>query len=71
MHSLLTCSLAGIVYMYGGISTGLLIILKASLRWAPMVGPAMQIFQFSFISKTRPIQQSGALLAPFAPRNRS
>ncbi|GJN89900.1 hypothetical protein Rhopal_002889-T1 [Rhodotorula paludigena] len=35
---------------FAGVSSGLIIILKASLEWAPIVGPAMQLFRFCFIN---------------------
>ncbi|GAA5877035.1 hypothetical protein JCM3774_006882 [Rhodotorula dairenensis] len=43
---------------YANVSSGLIIILKASLEWAPLVGPAMQLFHFCFINKDRPLAQS-------------
>lgn len=71
-----------ILFAFGGIGRGICIILKASLRWAPIVGPAsqvfliftllfprltalpcfpnqaMQMFQFAFVSKMDPLQNS-------------
>ncbi|BGP14919.1 hypothetical protein JCM10213v2_002874 [Rhodosporidiobolus nylandii] len=47
-----------IVMSYGAVSAGLVIVLKASLEWAPLVGPAMQLFNFCFISKTKTLGKS-------------
>ncbi|GAA5992749.1 hypothetical protein JCM10908_006915 [Rhodotorula pacifica] len=43
---------------YANVSSGLIIILKASLAWAPLVGPAMQLFDFCFIDKNRTLADS-------------
>ncbi|GAA6014613.1 hypothetical protein JCM10207_006878 [Rhodosporidiobolus poonsookiae] len=42
-----------ILMSFAGVSSGLVIILKASLEWAPIVGPAMQLFHFCFIDNRR------------------
>lgn len=47
-----------ILQSFAGVSSGLIIILKASLEWAPIVGPAMQLFHFCFISKTKTLVKS-------------
>ena len=36
---------------FGDLQANLIIILKASLKWIPVVGPAMQCFRFIFISR--------------------
>ncbi|GAA6050014.1 hypothetical protein JCM3770_001914 [Rhodotorula araucariae] len=42
-----------------GVSSGLVIVLKAALEWAPLVGPAMQLFHFCFINNTtKPLSSS-------------
>ncbi|GAA6029625.1 hypothetical protein JCM8097_000969 [Rhodosporidiobolus ruineniae] len=38
---------------FASVSQGLVIILKASLQWAPIVGPAMQLFNFCFIDNKK------------------
>ncbi|GAA5937275.1 uncharacterized protein JCM15063_002857 [Sporobolomyces koalae] len=47
-----------LVLAFGNVSEGIVIIIKASLRWAPLVGPAMQMFRFIFISRQKPLSQS-------------
>ncbi|KAM0747438.1 hypothetical protein T439DRAFT_349862 [Meredithblackwellia eburnea MCA 4105] len=47
-----------ILFVLGKIDTGLIIILKASLKWVPILGPAMQFYRFIFIDKTRTLQKS-------------
>ncbi|TNY19950.1 hypothetical protein DMC30DRAFT_447498 [Rhodotorula diobovata] len=54
-----------IAMSYAGVANGLVIVLKASLEWAPLVGPAMQLFRFCFInSTTKPLDKSN--LVPVA-----
>ncbi|GAA5839519.1 hypothetical protein JCM11251_002746 [Rhodosporidiobolus azoricus] len=48
---------------YAAVSSGLVIILKASLEWAPVVGPAMQLFNFCFISKTKTLAKGNLFRA--------
>ncbi|ORY91669.1 acyltransferase-domain-containing protein [Leucosporidium creatinivorum] len=48
-----------ILFFMANISSGICIILKASLQWAPVVGPAMQLFQFIFLNKNKTLQKSG------------
>ncbi|GAA5900580.1 hypothetical protein JCM6882_000914 [Rhodosporidiobolus microsporus] len=43
---------------YGSVSAGLVIILQAALEWAPIVGPAMQLFNFCFIDKKKTLAKS-------------
>ncbi|GAA5864356.1 hypothetical protein JCM1840_006756 [Sporobolomyces johnsonii] len=47
-----------LVLSYAGVSEGLSIVIKASLQWSPIVGPAMQLFRFIFISKTKTLAAS-------------
>ncbi|GAA5832029.1 hypothetical protein JCM3766R1_003693 [Sporobolomyces carnicolor] len=47
-----------IVMAYGRVSEGIVIIIKASLQWAPIVGPAMQLFRFVFLSRAKPLSKS-------------
>ncbi|GAA5870579.1 hypothetical protein JCM8547_002052 [Rhodosporidiobolus lusitaniae] len=47
-----------ILLSIGSVSAGLVIILKASLEWAPVVGPAMQVFNFCFIDKKKTLAKS-------------
>ncbi|BGP38918.1 hypothetical protein JCM10449v2_002856 [Rhodotorula kratochvilovae] len=48
-----------IAMSFAGVSSGLVIVLKASLEWAPLVGPAMQLFRFCFINNsTKPLSAS-------------
>ncbi|KAM0788721.1 hypothetical protein ACM66B_002814 [Microbotryomycetes sp. NB124-2] len=52
---------AWIMFLLANVGSGIIIILKASLRWAPIVGPAMQLFQFVFLDKKHTLQQGGLL----------
>ncbi|GAA5971192.1 hypothetical protein JCM8115_002990 [Rhodotorula mucilaginosa] len=56
---------------YANVSSGLIIILKASLEWAPLVGPAMQLFHFCFIGKDRPLTKSNLFSTALWRRNRN
>ncbi|GAA6063460.1 hypothetical protein JCM10212_002543 [Sporobolomyces blumeae] len=47
-----------LVMAFGRVSEGIVIIIKASLQWAPLVGPAMQLFRFVFLSRSRPLSTS-------------
>ncbi|GAA5882122.1 hypothetical protein JCM16303_005614 [Sporobolomyces ruberrimus] len=47
-----------LVMAFGRVSEGIVIIIKASLEWAPLVGPAMQLFRFVFLSRAKPLSQS-------------
>ncbi|GAA5893065.1 lysophospholipid acyltransferase family protein [Sporobolomyces salmoneus] len=47
-----------IVMAYANVSEGIVIIIKASLQWAPLVGPAMQLFRFVFLSRAKPLSKS-------------
>ncbi|GAA6004692.1 hypothetical protein JCM11491_002197 [Sporobolomyces phaffii] len=47
-----------LIMAYGRVSEGIVIIIKASLQWAPLVGPAMQLFRFVFLSRAKPLSQS-------------
>ncbi|SGY79293.1 BQ5605_C008g05097 [Microbotryum silenes-dioicae] len=47
-----------ILFALAHLDGGIIIILKASLRWAPIVGPAMQLFEFVFIDKKHRLQDS-------------
>ncbi|GAA5918522.1 hypothetical protein JCM1841_003280 [Sporobolomyces salmonicolor] len=47
-----------LVLSYARVSEGLSIVIKASLQWSPIVGPAMQLFRFIFISKTKTLAAS-------------
>ncbi|GAA5838496.1 hypothetical protein JCM5353_004034 [Sporobolomyces roseus] len=47
-----------LVLAFGKVSEGIVIIIKASLQWAPLVGPAMQLFRFVFLSRSKPLSQS-------------
>ncbi|GAA5848846.1 hypothetical protein JCM9279_002962 [Rhodotorula babjevae] len=54
-----------IAMSYAGVANGLVIVLKASLEWAPLVGFAMQLFRFCFINNTtKPLDKSN--LVPVA-----
>lgn len=39
------------LFYFANLHTSLIIILKASLKWVPIVGPAMQIFRFIFMHR--------------------
>ncbi|GAA5963241.1 hypothetical protein JCM3765_005771 [Sporobolomyces pararoseus] len=47
-----------LVMAYASVSEGIVIIIKASLQWAPLVGPAMQLFRFVFLSRAKPLSKS-------------
>ncbi|GAA5985407.1 hypothetical protein JCM11641_000147 [Rhodosporidiobolus odoratus] len=47
-----------ILMSFGSVASGLVIVLKASLEWAPIVGPAMQLFHFCFIDKKKTLGRS-------------
>ncbi|KAK4056554.1 hypothetical protein OIO90_002402 [Microbotryomycetes sp. JL221] len=49
---------AWILFFMADLGSGIIIILKASLRWAPI---AMQLFQFVFLDKKHTLQQSNLL----------
>lgn len=49
------------MFALANIDKGIIIILKAGLRWTPIVGPAMQLFQFEFIDKKRRLQDSDGI----------
>ncbi|BGO90566.1 hypothetical protein NBRC10512_005285 [Rhodotorula toruloides] len=59
-----------ILQRFAGVSSGLIIILKASLEWAPIVGPAMQLFHFCFISKTKTLAKSNLFRVAKEARDR-
>ncbi|BGP23701.1 lysophosphatidic acid acyltransferase / lysophosphatidylinositol acyltransferase [Rhodotorula toruloides] len=59
-----------ILQAFAGVSSGLIIILKASLEWAPLVGPAMQLFHFCFISKSKTLAKSNLFRAAKEMRDR-
>ncbi|KAL8280197.1 hypothetical protein RQP46_007311 [Phenoliferia psychrophenolica] len=40
------------------LDSGLIIVLKATLRWVPLVGATMQFFRFAFVGKTMPITRT-------------
>ncbi|SCV70845.1 BQ2448_3607 [Microbotryum intermedium] len=50
-----------ILFALAHLDGGIIIILKASLRWAPIVGPAMQLFEFEFIDKKHRLQDSDGI----------